>query len=1527
MKFRFYRLQTELVLSGLFVLLFSWYSNAQCNNDPGTINNISNFIGQSARHNLSDTIFLCWEDRFYIDHNDDYNVSSDPVPATPAGIGYGWYKSQPTVFGDNLGAIKTDNVFRFNGDPDIMVSVDNLNGDAMFENRFFSGFTPFNTAVNGVGNPTLMYYAPITIDQRKGNRGYYENNGPCVKANVAEAFPVVYLNPIKISDFQYDVNGDSLQASFIVKGGLPEYYKFHDNKRVNYISIDVYDFDNPSPDYRGKVLTQNVTHNDRVVVKFPRFGEYKVIISDGVSCSNTNTISISHGINPVLYLDTLSAKVGKTACVTLKVRDFNDVRLLFGRIDYDPSVLEFNGIINIYPDNYIVVQEYPGLLRMDWNPNPGPISDGEQIVQICFKLIGKIGECSPVVLTRFLGAYDVYDFYPNTEPGLICIDPPDGLYISATYCGSQTNVAESSIFFKVYNGVGPYSYVVKDNVGSIVESGTVSAEKIETVVKDLYPGSYTIEVTDSAGDFKSFGIYISPSPPLEFDSISVKNPSCFGYTDGEIIVNVKDGDFIPYNIKWSNNTFDTDTLTSLGNGTYGVTIVDKSSGCKTDTFINLNTSKLNLNLQKLQDASCKGLNDGRLMAVVTGSKTDTNGFYSFEWQSANNTFNDKSPNTSIFNNASPGWNYIKVYGLKSWCKEVDSVFVDEKYTMTLNSSSQDPTCYGEKNGWINYYANLLGYPNDQFDLEFPVYPHPPYSDVQKLGTDQFYINDLGSGRYIVKVYEKSTGCFEYDTIQLNDPPPLGVYVIKKGEVGCGTDDATYANIGIAGGTMPYVFKGIGQDSVVVNSSNYMYHELKEGSYTLNITDANGCDTTITFDIVKAEGLLNIDTIKFDLLGCDATATTDITVEASSNYGTIIYKWRDTLGVDLGSNTNVLSNVGAGTYIIILVDNKCTISDTIVIPEPNPFSYTTQTTPAECGPGETGGLGGSACININGGGTGYTYDWNNGLSGKCIADVPAGIYIVTISDDSGCSSVDSVLVPGAEPIEINILDVNGISCNDGQHSDGTALIQMSGGNNPSGLYVLTLNNGTTKVGNTINLTDLQGGKNYFSVYYNTINGNTCTRSDSFEVGVPEKLILDLVETKLIKPTCYGDCDGSIIVKAKGGNSAAYFYKWQETGQSGAIAVDLCANTYHVEITDANLCTIVDSITLTQPEELIASIDSANTKDVNCSGLNSGQISVNYTGGNTDGSYNFSWNPDVSDSKVATNLAQGTYSITVSDYKGCSDYVSYEVKGQQPIVFNPVQVQDILCFGDPTCITIDTVYGGAGPDYTFSINGGAILPVDSCKEVYASDQPYLVSVFDSEGCKSEQEILISQPDEIVVDLGDEINLDLGDPQTIHLNTNTNIVQVIWNIDSINFKYHFLNDLKTDVELEGYANDTIYATVIDQNGCTATGALYVVVNTSRNVYIPNIFTPDGDGLNDDFRLTIGKGVERINYLKIYNRWGELMYYQQNLNPSAANTVSWDGRYKGKRVNPGVYVYLVEVVFLDGRTILYRGAITLIR
>jgi gliding motility-associated-like protein len=320
-------------------------------------------------------------------------------------------------------------------------------------------------------------------------------------------------------------------------------------------------------------------------------------------------------------------------------------------------------------------------------------------------------------------------------------------------------------------------------------------------------------------------------------------------------------------------------------------------------------------------------------------------------------------------------------------------------------------------------------------------------------------------------------------------------------------------------------------------------------------------------------------------------------------------------------------------------------------------------------------------------------------------------------------------------------------------------------------------------------------------------------------------------------------------------------------------------------------------------------------------------VNYTGGNTDGPFTFEWSPDVSDTKLASDLAKGVYSVTVTDHKGCTSFVSHEIKGQAQIIFEAKEAYPIKCFGEKTCIHFDTVYGGAGPDFTYSINGGAIFPVDSCREVYASEDSYLISVFDSEGCKAEKKIKITQPDEIVVDLGEDLVIDLGDSKTVHLNTNAIVSNVEWTIDSTKIKYEFLNNQKSELDIEAYVNDVIYVSVEDVNGCIGSDELNVSVNTFRNVYVPNIFTPDGDGLNDDFKIRIGKGIKKISYMKIYNRWGELMHLEENLFPSSGYTGSWDGTYKGRRVNSGVYVYMIKILFQDNREILYRGSVTVIR
>jgi gliding motility-associated-like protein len=120
-----------------------------------------------------------------------------------------------------------------------------------------------------------------------------------------------------------------------------------------------------------------------------------------------------------------------------------------------------------------------------------------------------------------------------------------------------------------------------------------------------------------------------------------------------------------------------------------------------------------------------------------------------------------------------------------------------------------------------------------------------------------------------------------------------------------------------------------------------------------------------------------------------------------------------------------------------------------------------------------------------------------------------------------------------------------------------------------------------------------------------------------------------------------------------------------------------------------------------------------------------------------------------------------------------------------------------------------------------------------------------------------------------------------------------------------------------------------VFDENGCAGTGSILINVDPNRNVFIPNIFTPGNpSGQNDHFNVYAGAGVKNINFMQVFNRWGELMYERKNFFPDNDNlSEGWDGRYKGDVVMPGVYVYIVEVEFLDDRVLLYRGDVTVIR
>ena len=118
----------------------------------------------------------------------------------------------------------------------------------------------------------------------------------------------------------------------------------------------------------------------------------------------------------------------------------------------------------------------------------------------------------------------------------------------------------------------------------------------------------------------------------------------------------------------------------------------------------------------------------------------------------------------------------------------------------------------------------------------------------------------------------------------------------------------------------------------------------------------------------------------------------------------------------------------------------------------------------------------------------------------------------------------------------------------------------------------------------------------------------------------------------------------------------------------------------------------------------------------------------------------------------------------------------------------------------------------------------------------------------------------------------------------------------------------------------------TATTDNGCEASDQLAITVAKERPIFIPNVFTPNGDGDNDLFKVYSGEGVEEIKKFKIFDRWGALVYEAQNLR-NDIEYFGWDGRLKGENMTQGVYVYFLEVLYIDGKSEIIRGDVTLMR
>ena len=280
--------------------------------------------------------------------------------------------------------------------------------------------------------------------------------------------------------------------------------------------------------------------------------------------------------------------------------------------------------------------------------------------------------------------------------------------------------------------------------------------------------------------------------------------------------------------------------------------------------------------------------------------------------------------------------------------------------------------------------------------------------------------------------------------------------------------------------------------------------------------------------------------------------------------------------------------------------------------------------------------------------------------------------------------------------------------------------------------------------------------------------------------------------------------------------------------------------------------------------------------------------------------------------------GQYTVTVTDAHGCiaSASVGVDYTGQLTVE---------LSWASPVCpgaadgfIAIDSIAGGLAP-YTIFVNGIAASVSGQYHDLPAGS--YEVLLTDAQGCQWVQTVVLAEPPPFVVDAGPDRTIRLGEEVLLEASVSQPVDSLWWwPADAVSCAGC------PETTALPTASTTYQVYAINAMGCLASDEVRVVVDGRTAVYAPNAFSPNGDGINDTFTLYAGKGVASVEYLAVFDRWGGMVYEEETLLPNDP-AAGWDGSWRDRPAAAGVYVWLARLRLINGRTVLEKGEVTLMR
>jgi len=864
---------------------------------------------------------------------------------------------------------------------------------------------------------------------------------------------------------------------------------------------------------------------------------------------------------------------------------------------------------------------------------------------------------------------------------------------------------------------------------------------------------------------------------------------------------------------------------------------------------------------------CYGDNSGVI------SVTAINGAPNYTWYYTGGISNTHAGPTDEINVYS-GYYYITLTDTYGCTVAGEANILEANAPLESITRSDDVLCHGESTG--NLYVTVYG-------------GVPPYSYLWSNNSTQQNPQGVPAGVYTVTVTD-AVGCEHEDQAVVNEPEAsLEISDVYIQHISCNGMRDGSINISVEGGTPAYTYYW---------SNGYTVqdlHNIGAGSYTVTITDANGCLTISTYVVEEPEPLVLTLDVRDVRCYAENSGSIDLTVTGGTE--PYSYQWNN------GEVTEDLSDLYAGFYIVTVTDaHNCVEYAMAQIHQPAlPLHGDITPTNVRCY-----GEGNGVCdLNVFGGTPPYYYVWNTGAISEDIDQLVPGLYSVTINDENGCLAYDTVHIYQSEFPLTGQISGRDASCNG--LSDGNVMFAADGGYEP---YHYEWSNGLWQQ----NLVGVPAGTYTVTV----TDANFCHAEYSYVVGEPEPFYIQMMDDFTI---CYG-MTTQIGVGIVSGGVPPYTILWSN-GESGLSTevTPLQTTTYYASVVDATNCSSAEidvTVSVNDPISLDVTLMSDTlvcpgdraTFDIRVSG---GGIAVEdlYVNGEQ---IKLPFEPIIDEDIVFNFVA----------YDSCrydSVVIPIAIRTYEEV---PMNIAASVVEGcAPLRVSFSENTPDLGQTYLWNFDDGDFENMSFAKNpthTFYNSGLYNVrlEVASYQGCRRDTTIAITVFAIPEADFRvDRANISMSSPIVNFTNYSHGGFWNMWDFGD--------NTTSTSSSpVHSYTMPGTYHVVLTTTslyGCVDTAGVDIQVSNEYNIFAPTAFTPNNDEINETFRI-FGNSIDPNSYMiLIYDRWGAIQFKSSNMEEE------WDGTDGTRPCPEGVYTWRIYFKDMFGIDYEKTGTVMLLR